>query len=216
MPKHLRIWQLPTFFGAGKTADVGGWRLCGLPSADVRRVLRVAWTRRIRGRVVADCAARRCGRLRCDLQTRRVVGVGELAGASYGGQSAAGSVADVGGRQTAYGRVGRQACGRSDVRRGLVRLRRTRQMRLSVLQTGLSAGLSARRRALRQGGGGGLRENCHTLVSYAFWRAKFFYKRRACHVKEMLRIWVFLKEKYPPQSNAPPPADARKRAQEAA
>ena len=104
----------------------------------------------------ADCQARMydgycglrglggCRRLRCDLQTRRIRG-------------------RVGGRQTAYGRVGRQACGRSDVRRGLVRLRRADVrrglvrlrralwVRLSVLRTGLPAGLSARRRAIRQG-----------------------------------------------------------------
>ena len=44
--KHLRIWQVSPVFAAGSVADVGGWRVCGLPSADVRRV-------------VADCAARR-------------------------------------------------------------------------------------------------------------------------------------------------------------
>lgn len=60
------------------------------------------------------------------------------------------------------------------------------------------------------GGRGGLRENCRTLVSYAFRRAKFFYKRRVRRVKEMLRIWVFLKKKNtPPPTEHPPPADAQ-------
>ena len=108
--------------------------------ADVRRVLRVAWTRRIRGRVVADCVG---GRIR----TATMRFTDSL------GSRARGRVV-----RWTVGVGVRQACRRADVRRGLVRLQRARWARLSVLRTGLSAVLSARRRALRQGGGGAARK----------------------------------------------------------
>lgn len=182
-PKHLRIWQLPTFFRRARS-----------PMSAVES-LPIPPRRCTTG--IAGCVARRMR-----TATMRFADSAD----AYGydaicrlGASSASASASARARHTADSRrqarryVGggvRQAC-RQDVRRGLVRLRRTRQMRLSALQAGSSAGLSDRRRALRQGGGGGLRENCRTLVYYAFWRAKFFYKRRVRRVKEMLRIWVF-------------------------
>ena len=200
--KHLRIWQVSTFFGADKPADVGGWRVCGLPSVDVRRVLRIV---RLGG----------CGRLRCDLQTRRVVG-GGLAGASYGGQSASSS--QIRRRWTVGVRTRWTAGVRVVGCTAWVRPTPTGSVDAVVcVVDGLVCGVVRPSASPPTGGRGGLRENCRTLVSYAFRRAKFFYKRRVRRVKEMLRIWALQKKKnIPPRPHTPPPADARKLAQEAA
>lgn len=217
--KHLRIWQLPTFFGRGQarrcrrmeslriakrgcttgiagcvdSADADGYdaicRLGALSASASSRARRTVDGRlRVRGYVGGGQSAS-AGRL----ADGRIYGVGssDSDGRMYG---VGASDSDAGGCLTPTGSVDTVIC----------------------VAGGLVCGVVRPSASPPTGGRGGLRENCRTLVYYAFWRAKFFYKRRVRRVKEMLRIWVFLKEKYPPQSNAPPPADARKRAQEAA
>lgn len=99
-------------------------------------------------------------------------------------------------------RVRRQRTG--DVRtrrtagvRTVGRLRRVRRIRSLGLRV-------ARLRARSSGRGrGGLRENCRTLVSYAFGRPKFFCKRRVLPCGNSCGMCVSLKKIRPPRGRTP-------------
>lgn len=110
----------------------------------------------------------------------------------------------VGNGQATCGHDGRQVCGRSGDSDGLGGYGR--------LGCGWRVcGRVRPPRALVRQGAGGLRENCRTLVSYAFGRPKFFCKRRVLPCGNSCGMCVSLKKKYARPAYGRPAARAARK-----
>lgn len=154
-----------------------------------------------RARYVGACWA--SVRARRDGQTGAVRRVDGRANRRWSeGHGVCGVGGRVGNGQATCGHDGRQACGRSGDSDGLGGYGR--------LGCGWRVCWRVRPpRALVRQGAGGLRENCRTLVSYAFGRPKFFCKRRALPCGNSCGMCVSLKKKYARPAYGRPAAPCR-------